>query len=85
MLYDVSLGHLPPDFGNVLAALDAALFFSPRSARVFKDLALSDGLNVSSLIAICISEATAAALSPLTFREIRIATEPNQDALLAYL
>ena len=34
------------------------------------------------LIAVCISAATAAALAPLAFAEVRIAAAPNQDALL---
>jgi uroporphyrinogen-III synthase len=63
-------------------ALDAALFFSPRSASVFRDCVVNAGLDVGSLIAICISEATASALAPLAFREVRIAEAPNQDALL---
>ncbi len=87
-LYDVVAAEaLPPAARDRLArgALDAALFFSPRSARVFRDCIEAAGLPVDGLIAICISDATAAALAPLVFREIRIASRPNQEALLACL
>lgn len=86
VLYDVAAaGDLPPAAREALAqgAVDAALFFSPRSARVFADRAV--GLDTRGLIALCISAATAGTLAPLAFREIRIAAQPNQDALLACL
>jgi uroporphyrinogen-III synthase len=63
--------------------VDAALFFSPRSAGIFKNCA--NGLATNTAIAACISQATAAALTPLVFRETRIAAEPNQQALLSLL
>jgi uroporphyrinogen-III synthase len=84
VLYDVAaVTKLTPAVRNLLARSDAALFFSPRSARVFHDAAV--GLDLSAIIAACISEATAAALAPLAFREIRVASEPNQIAVLACL
>jgi uroporphyrinogen-III synthase len=73
---------LPPAAraGLSQGALDAALFFSPRSARIFCKLA--QGLPTQKLIALCISPVTANAL-PLPFREVRIAAAPNQASLLA--
>jgi uroporphyrinogen-III synthase len=75
---------LPPGAELALrdGSLDAALFFSPRSARVFCDLAAS--LATQKLIAFCISPVTAQALT-LPFREVRVAAAPNQAALLALL
>ena len=70
------LPALPPD-------LDAALFFSARSAAIFRDLAT--GARVDHIIAICISGAAAAALTPLQFEDVRVAAAPNQDAMLALL
>ena len=64
--------------------LDAAMFFSPRSAAVFRDCLLRhDGGLAGSLTGLCISTPTAAALAPLAFAAIRIAGRPNQDAMLA--
>lgn len=63
-------------------ALDAVQFFSPRSARIFCDLAAD--FPTQALIAFCISPVTAKALT-LAFREVRVAAAPNQDALLALL
>jgi len=64
-------------------ALDAAMFFSPKSARIFGRLA--DGLPTEDLTALCISPATAQALSPTPFARIAVAAKPNQTAILALL
>jgi uroporphyrinogen-III synthase len=66
-------------------ALDAALFYSPRSAEVFRDCVRAEGLPVVELFAACISPTAAAALAPLILREVRAAARPNQAALLALL
>ncbi len=64
--------------------LDAAMFFSPRSASVFRDvLQQLDARLAEGLTALCISAETAAALSPLPFASVRIADRPNQGAMLA--
>ena len=65
--------------------LDAALFYSPRSAAIFADCVRKQGLPVSRLLAACISPAAAAALQGLDFRAVRAAARPNQDSLLALL
>ena len=85
VLYDMAQPAQPPrELGEAFArGVDAALFFSPRSAAIFKDCA--GGVATNTAIAVCISRATASALAPLTFRETRIAREPNQQALLALL
>jgi len=87
VLYSVLPRPLQPDAIQALKSglVDAALFFSPRSAGIFRDTALKEALPTRSLLALCISAATAAALMPLTFGETRIATAPNQSALLACL
>jgi uroporphyrinogen-III synthase len=90
VLYDVAArDHLPPGAAEALAkgALDAALFFSPRSARVFRDCVEGENLAAAcrGLLAACISAATAQGLDPLGFRVVRIAAAPNQEALLASL
>ena len=90
ILYDVvAATMLPQDVVGTLkdGSLDAALFFSPRSAGVFRECILNGHLadTCVRLAAICISRAAAAALAPLSFAEIRIAARPNQDALLSWL
>jgi uroporphyrinogen-III synthase len=77
VLYDV----VPTEAPLCLDGIDAALFFSPRSARIFAERAG----DASSMIAVCISAATAKALAPCVFREVRIAAKPNQESLLACL
>lgn len=81
--------RLPAAAAEVLRndALDAVMHFSARSAKTFTDCVVREELTASCerLIALCISEAAAAALSPLHFRETRIAKGPNQQALLELL
>ena len=62
----------------------SVLFFSPETARTFVRLAGASP-RIAACEALAISPATAAALSPLPWRRIRVASAPNQDALLALL
>jgi uroporphyrinogen-III synthase len=59
------------------------MFFSPKSARIFGVLA--DGLPTEDMTALCISPATAQALSPMAFAQVAVAAKPNQAAILALL
>jgi uroporphyrinogen-III synthase len=88
VLYDaVAVDALPEIAADALRArtLDAALFFSPRSAHVFSDLVRKAGLTCDAALAIAISPAAAKALEGLAFKEIRVAQSPDQDALLTLL
>jgi uroporphyrinogen-III synthase len=90
VLYDaVAATTFPAEARTALVrgALDAALFFSPRTARIFADIITEEALEDTcrALGAYCISEAAASELRALSLRDVRIASEPNQDALLALL
>lgn len=67
--------------------IDAALFFSPRTAAVFARLAVQAGIAdaLHSVTAIAISRAAVAALDGVSFRECRVAARPDQAGLLAAL
>lgn len=84
-----AVAKFPADIAAALRSgqIDAAMFFSPRSAGIFADCANRAGLSgaCSALSAYCISEATAQALAGTPFRAIRIAEAPNQDAFVALL
>jgi uroporphyrinogen-III synthase len=87
-LYQVmAVDRLPPVAALALeqGLLDAALFFSPRSAQIFVACVQRAGLSARALVAACISENTAKPLYRLDFSEIRIAEAPNQAALLSCL
>lgn len=75
--------QLPPEARAALAegGLNAVMFFSPKSARLF--LTLAEGLPIANLIALCISPATAKVLPQGAFAHVRIADRPNQSAMLA--
>ena len=88
ILYAVKpLDEMPDEIMNwlLLSQVDAVLFFSPRSAATFRDLALREGLRMEGILAAAISPAAAAALEPLKFAEVRIAPQPNAKSLLNIL
>jgi uroporphyrinogen-III synthase len=60
------------------------LFFSPRSARGFVKLIIGAALEsaLAQVSAICLSKAVADEAGKLTWRNIRVAAEPQQAALL---
>ncbi len=90
VLYDaVPACELPDNAKDALreGTLDGVLLFSPRSAKTFATLTTEAKLEASCarLEAFCISAATAAALSPLSFARVSVAGAPNQDAMLALI
>jgi uroporphyrinogen-III synthase len=87
ILYDViTVSEMPANALDEITAnrIDALLLFSPKSARAFVQCLQAAGLaqHASSMIAGCISQATAASLALLAMKEIRIAERPNQASLL---
>jgi uroporphyrinogen-III synthase len=89
-LYEASdIPQLSPEAARALAndEVDAVMLFSPRSARLFASQIQSAKLerNCACVLALCISEAAAAALSLLHFAGCRIAARPDRDAMLQLL
>ena len=78
---------LPPAVAQALAAgaIGAALFFSPATARRCVTLLRRARLPICGVEALAISPAAALPLALLPWRRIRVASHPNQDALLALL
>jgi uroporphyrinogen-III synthase len=88
LLYAVKAAQKMPETAAralALAQVDVAMFYSPRSASVFRDLVQQERLPVESLTAACISQAAAAALAPLCLRAVRVAAQPNQRSLFEVL
>lgn len=81
--------ELSPALRRALADgdLDAAIFFSPRTARTFVSLIERAGLGAACarLQAVCLSKAVAARLNALSWTRVLIASRPEQDAVLARL
>ncbi|HSK41179.1 MAG TPA: uroporphyrinogen-III synthase [Arenibaculum sp.] len=67
--------------------IDAALFFSPRTAESFVRLARQAGIEerLAAVTALCLSEAVARAARTVPWREIRVAGRPEQAALVDLL
>lgn len=67
--------------------VDGILFYSPRTAQAFVNLASKAGLenDLNGLVAYCLSPAVGDALNPKQWKDIKIASNPCQDALLKLL
>jgi uroporphyrinogen-III synthase len=80
---------LAPDTLEALSErrLDTVLLYSPRSAALWQDLVAKAGLTpaLAGVTALCLSAAVAAPLARETFKSVRIAASPDQDALLRCL
>lgn len=88
VLYRVEAAAQLPDIAAQALrenSVQAALFFSPRSAQIFADRVARAGLPTAGLLAVCISAKTADALRGLPLSDIKIAAVPNQAGLLACL
>lgn len=68
-------------------ALDGAIFFSPRSAETFVNLAHMAGLEAvaARLDAYCLSDAVARAAAGLGWRRVAVSPRPDLDALVGLL
>ena len=77
---------LPAAARQALAAgsLDAALFYSPRTAGHFAALVTAAGLAAActTITAVCLSATVADALADLSFAAVRVAAAPDQDAII---
>ena len=67
--------------------LDGVLLFSPRTAALFTELVTDAGVSETcrGLIAYCLSPAVAEKAQSLAWRDVVVATEPSQEALLRAL
>lgn len=67
--------------------LDGVLLFSPRTAALFAELVTDAGVSETcrGLIAYCLSPAVAEKAQSLAWRDVVVATEPSQEALLRAL
>jgi uroporphyrinogen-III synthase len=79
--------QLPAPALAALAAgeVAAALVFSRESGRRLVNLLRGAGVDVRDVEALAISQAAASGLAPLPWRRIRVASHPDQDALLGLL
>ncbi len=90
VLYDAEPAReLPPP---VIAALrnkqvDAVMLFSPRTGAAFVRLMEEAGLTHEAkfVLALCLSPAVEAKIGQLSWKGIKVAAAPNQNALLACL
>jgi uroporphyrinogen-III synthase len=87
VLYDAALAAALPENARTTLqerTLNGVLLFSPRSAKIFVTLVTEAKLAAAceKLEAYCISAATAAELTPLSFARVAVAGVPNQDAIL---
>jgi len=68
-------------------SIDVAMFFSPRTASIFCDLATRAGLenSLAGVWACAISNTTSRSLSPITFRKVLVAEHTSAQSMLDLL
>lgn len=87
-LYDsVTATTLAPDVAAALQvqAFDGVLFFSPRTAATFVNLARSLGAELARGTAYCLSAAVATVVAPLGFGRVLVASHPTETDLVALI
>ncbi|WP_259781145.1 uroporphyrinogen-III synthase [Aestuariispira ectoiniformans] len=81
--------NLPDNAAGILRSGQQAiaLFYSPRTARAFVELAEQAGLdsNLGSVTALCLSHAVAEKISSYQWAKVVVADKPEQDSLLGQL
>ena len=67
--------------------IDVALFFSPRTAKSFVTLALEAGVTPAceGVTALCLSAAVAREAETIAWNEVRVASHPDLDGVLALI
>lgn len=90
VLYEARPVDSPSEgFRDLLAggSLDAAMFFSPRTAQTFVNLVRDAGLEPScrNLTAVCISPAVARSIGRLDIADVRVADRPDAGAMVAVM
>ena len=90
VLYEArAAGSLSGETRDAMEAgtLDGVLLFSPRTAALFAELVTDAGVSETcrDLIAYCLSPAVAEKVQSLAWRDVVVATEPSQEALLRAL
>lgn len=82
-------GALSPEGTRAIneGTIDAVTLFSPRTAAGFASLLAAAGLQPAckAMAALCLSDAVAAAVAGLPWRQVVVAARPDQAALLAAL
>ncbi|WP_417316586.1 uroporphyrinogen-III synthase [Emcibacter sp.] len=63
--------------------IDAVVFFSPRTARIFLELVHKAGREetLKQIKALCLSDAIMDVIQSVAWKEVRVAPEPNQQSL----
>lgn len=81
-----ALARLPGDLRRALrdGGIEAATFFSPRTARIFRQLIDADGLagTLCALRCLCLSEAVAREFDGMAFARVETASQPHTAALI---
>jgi len=72
---------------NILDGIDVVTFYSPRTALAFVSFVSHNALHdkLKRITAVCLSPKIAANLNDFAFKEVLIAPEPNETALLKLL
>lgn len=70
------------EVNQINEVVEIVMFYSPKTAKVFTDLALKYNLYTINKIAICISDRCISSVAKLKWREIRVSSAPNETKML---
>ncbi len=70
------------EISQINEIIEIIMFYSPRTAKVFTDLAIRYKLYTKNKIAICISDKCVDSIAKLHWKEIRVSSAPNETKML---
>ena len=70
------------EIAQINEVVEIVMLYSPRTAKIFVDLALKYNLYTSNKIAICISNKCANNIAKLQWMGVKVASSPNEIKML---
>ena len=72
----------PKSTPKINEAVEIVMFYSPRTAKIFTDLALKYNLYTGNKVAICISDRCVSSVAKLKWKEIKVSSASNETKML---
>ena len=70
------------EVSQINKAVEIVMFYSPRTAKIFTDLALKYNLYTGNKVAICISDRCVSSVAKLKWKEIKVSSASNETKML---
>ena len=70
------------EISQINDVVEIVMLYSPRTAKIFTDLALKYNLYTKNKVAICISDRCVSGVAKLKWKEIKVSSAPNETKML---